>query len=313
MSVHTIPAQFAYKAEAVDLPADLPRSRPISVIGDPDGALDYIAYVPENARKDAPLLVCVHGIKRNPAEQVFRFARHAERMGVILLAPHFTKKRFRRYQTLAPDRRGNLPEVALDHAIDDWIARSNIRPQKLFLFGFSGGAQFIHRYAMLGRRKIDAMAVASPGWFTLPDRDLPYPFGTGPSEKLGTRVMDESCLLETPTLVLVGERDTARNPTLNTNPIIERTQGLNRVERASTWNESVRALRAARMKSVACELRVIERATHSFSRMMKRQKMGEVIFDWLNQLEGSDRTDGRSNAITTEAWGTKYDYVGINP
>lgn len=287
MSVHSIPAQTKRDAKVLDFARDILRSRPISVIGDSDGAVDYIAYVPKDVRRDAPLLVCVHGIRRNPAEQIFRFASYAERMGVVLLAPHFTRKRFKRYQTLTPDRKGNLPEVALDQSIEDWVRRSNSKPGKLFLFGFSGGAQFVHRYAMLGRRKIDALAVASPGWFTLPDRDLPYPFGTGPSEKLGRRLMDEGRLLETPTLVLVGERDTVRNSTFNTNPIVERTQGLNRVERAGTWHQRVCALRAARMKTKSCDFRIIQSATHSFSRMMKRHKMGEVMFDWLKNLESS--------------------------
>lgn len=289
MSVQPIPALCASKtdtaAHGLAMPESLLRSKPISVVAGEDGALDYIAYVPETARSDAPLLVCVHGIKRNPAEQIFRFAAYAERAGVILLAPHFTRKRFKRYQTLTPDRQGNLPEVAFERSIDNWLERSNTAPGKLYLFGFSGGAQFVHRYVMLGRRKIDAMVVASPGWFTLPDPDLPYPFGTGQSRKLGGRAIDAGWLLNTPTLVLVGERDTARNPTLNTNAVIDRTQGANRVERASNWYNRVSCLQKALMKPDACEFRIVKRATHSFSRMVQRHRMAEVMFDWLRQLE----------------------------
>lgn len=262
----------------------LARSRPLPIIGSGDGVIDYIAYVPENVGSSAPLLVCVHGLRRNPQEQIFRLARYAEDAGVVLLAPHFSKARFKRFQTLAPDTNGVLPEDAFDYAISDWEERSGMKSAKFLMFGFSGGGQFAHRYAMLGRRRIDALAITSAGWYTLPDPDLPFPFGIGASERLGSRRLSPEYLLEMPCLLMVGSRDTARESSLNTDPLIDKTQGLNRVERARCWIDHMEQLACKHGRENPWQFQEIKGARHNFSRLVERHKAGELLFAWLNQF-----------------------------
>ncbi|VAW06122.1 hypothetical protein MNBD_ALPHA04-1432, partial [hydrothermal vent metagenome] len=144
------------------------RSQPQSVVSQDGSCLDYIAYIPTGVGGEAPILVCLHGLRRNPAEQIFRLSSLADRAGCALIAPHFSRSRFRHFQTLAPDKEGNLPEALFDASLDDFARRFRFSGERLFLFGFSGGGQFVHRYAMLGRRKIDRIAIAAPGWYTLP-------------------------------------------------------------------------------------------------------------------------------------------------
>lgn len=272
------------RTESVIGVAPLPRSRPLSIIGSDDGAIDYVAYVPKNAASNAPLLVCVHGLRRNPQEQIFRLAKFAEDSCFVLLAPHFSKQRFKRFQTLTPDASGLRPEDALDQVIVDWAKRSGMVAGRFLMFGFSGGGQFAHRYAMLGKRRIDALAIASAGWYTLPDPDLPYPFGIGASERLGGRKLNPEHLLEMPCLLMVGSRDIARESSLNTDPLIDKTQGLNRVERAKCWMGQMEQLAGKYGRTTPLQFQEIEGARHNFSRLVERHKAGELLFGWLNQF-----------------------------
>lgn len=257
-------------------------SRPVSVIARDAGCLDYLAYLPRSAGPGAPLLVCLHGLKRNPAEQIFQFAPLADRYGIRLLAPLFARKRYHGFQSLVPDKEGCNPEEVFDATIEDFLIRFRVRAERLFLFGFSGGGQFAHRYAMLGRRRIDRMVLVAPGWFTLPDQDLPYPFGIGHSALLGGRRFDPANLFQIPSLLLVGDRDRARDSSLNRDPTIDRTQGRNRVERAERW--SAELARIAREHGVPCnwETARIPGARHNFTKMMEQGALGELAFGWFD-------------------------------
>lgn len=274
---------LASLSKATENKPPLARSRPLSIIGSDEGVIDYVAYVPEKAGPGAPLLVCVHGLRRNPQEQIFRLARYAEDTGIVLLAPHFSKSRFKRFQTLAPDTNGICPEDAFDRVVLDWTERSGLGAKKFLMSGFSGGGQFAHRYAMLGRRKIDALSITSPGWYTLPDPDLPFPFGIGASERLGGRKLNPEHLLEMPSLLMIGSRDTAREASLNTDPLIDKTQGLNRVERARCFIDHMEQLACKHGRADPWQFREIKGARHNFSRLVEKHKAGEMLFNWLSQ------------------------------
>ena len=257
------------------------RGRPVSIMSSDGACLDYVAYVPENAGPDSPLLVCLHGLKRNPAEQIFRFAPYADRNNVVLLAPLFSRGRFKRFQTLDPNESGELAEDLFDATIADIMDRYNLANSRLWLFGFSGGGQFAHRYAMLGRHRLDRLAIVAPGWFTIPEPDLPYPFGTGPSGKLNGRILDSGLLLETPSLLVVSSRDTARGVSLNQDPRIDNFQGRTRLARARSWIEHMQLLAHRQDKPCTWDFVTIEGAKHSFSRMIDQYGLADVLFEWL--------------------------------
>lgn len=66
--------------------------------GDPEQW--YFLYVPRNCTVDTPVFVSVHGITRNASDHAILFAPFAERYGVVLVAPLFTRQRYRDYQRL---------------------------------------------------------------------------------------------------------------------------------------------------------------------------------------------------------------------
>jgi pimeloyl-ACP methyl ester carboxylesterase len=127
----------------------------------------------------------------------------------------------------------------------------------LRLFGFSGGGQFAHRYALFYPRRVARQVLGAPGWYTFPDPEHRYPLGlrTAPPEwpKL---TFNPGRFLRIPTLVLVGEHDNRRDRELNRTRQVDVHQGLDRMERAPTTptRATSQSLFSARPSSTSCSI-----------------------------------------------------------
>ena len=222
------------------------------------------AYVPELAPARGPVLVAVHGISRNAREQVETFRPTAMRLGWPLVAPEFGEVDFPDYQRLGRVGRGPRADLALDDLLATLAERFRLEPQRLALFGYSAGGQFVHRYAMAHPERVRAAVVAAPGWFTLPDPRRSYPQGLRVGAELpGVRLAPVE-FLKVPMLVAVGSRDVERDESLRRTPGIDRRQGHTRVERAARFVEAMTT--AARQAGVPGRigLRSLEGAGHGF-------------------------------------------------
>lgn len=198
---------------------------------------ELLAHVP---RSDGPfeVLVAVHGISRN-AEEIFRAFSAVAGERLIVLAPHFDATGFPDYQRLGLRGRGLRADLVLDAALERFEATSGYSMRRFHLFGFSGGAQFAHRYAMHYPHRIASLHVASAGWYTFPDPAEPWPYGLGgrnPAHAVATQLPHFRAV---PKTVYVGGQDTERDPALRTGARIDRQQGRNRVERARNWAAAV--------------------------------------------------------------------------
>ncbi len=256
----------------------LDRAKPISIRAGEVDQLDYFLYVPESVRADSPVVAAIHGLRRSAAQQIFQLKDLAEAHGMILFAPLFARDQFRHFQSLAVNEAGSYPEDAFDVALADCLQRLDLANPGLFLLGFSGGAQFAHRYVMMGSRTVRKIALMAPGWFTMPDPEQPFPFGLGPSDHLGDRKVDLTGALECPTMLLVGKGDTKRTSSLNQDPIIDAHQGLNRLERGENW---IAAMQARQSGTAIEDLQLIKGGGHNFEKMIHRRGMGEHIFNWF--------------------------------
>jgi pimeloyl-ACP methyl ester carboxylesterase len=236
-------------------------------------ALEYFAYCPASAAPEAPLLVAVHGYSRNAAEQVERWAPLCDATGVVLAAPHFDAERFRTYQVLG---------AGADHALDALVAESRRNFSMLLgsvaLAGFSGGGQFVHRYAMAHPKRVASAAVIASGWFTYPGRELEYPFGTRCArQQVGARMRAEA-FLRVPMLVAVGEHDDASDAeNLRHSKRLDAQQGASRLERATRWVKAMHDAAAAANCAPRVRLALVPNAAHSFADCMDNG-LGELVF-----------------------------------
>jgi pimeloyl-ACP methyl ester carboxylesterase len=203
--------------------ATLPRFRPASGAGMPEC---FIA----NARPGQEVLVTVHGISRNAAEIAMRFAAHPAFAQTTIVAPLFTKEGFGQYQQLAARGPGqSAADTALIRLLDDLAPELGEGTARFRLFGFSGGAQMAHRFAMFHPARVTRLCVVSAGWYCLPRSDLAWPYGIGDAEG-GALVGPE--FLDIPTTVIVGNRDTRVDASVRQEALIIEHQGRNRLRRA---------------------------------------------------------------------------------
>lgn len=262
LGIVTHPMNFPYPLSGRELPERVRQRRVVS-----DRSIRYLHYVPAGVPRSDLVLVAVHGISRNAMEHAQAFQSLADRLGCHLIAPQFDRSTFRDFQLLGLSERGRRADHALQSMLADLRRFGLDADARLVLSGYSGGAQFAHRYAMAHPRRIAALLVAAAGWYTLPDESLPYPRGCGVGVHAGI-AFDPLALLRTPVLVLVGDRDDERDAALRCDDWIDRDQGRDRIERARTWVERLAGEARRRDFAPRSEFRLVRGAGHDFSAMV---------------------------------------------
>lgn len=232
-----------------------------------DRSIRYLHYVPPGLPRRDLVLVAVHGLSRNAKEHAQAFQSLADRLGCHLVAPQFDRAAFRDFQLLGLSDRGRRADLALQSMLADLRRFGVDADARLVLSGYSGGAQFAHRYAMAHPQRIAALLVAAAGWYTWPDAGLPYPRGCGIGEHSGV-VFDPLALVRKPVLVLVGDRDHERDAALRCDEWIDRDQGRTRIERARSWVEKLAGEARRRDLTLACEFGLVPGAGHDFGAMV---------------------------------------------
>lgn len=203
------------------------------------------------------VLIAVHGISRNVDEMLRATLPLARKLDMCLLVPNFDKERFPRYQTLGAKPGQPRPDLALNRLLLRVWPEHRLR---LHLFGFSGGAQFCHRYAMFWSDRIATQTLVSAGWYTCPDLSQSYPLGLGKIPKAFPPLIDPVDYTKIPTQVLVGGKDTERQPSLRQTPEIDAMQGYNRKQRAIHWHQQWQK----RYPSSQWRIGVLEDVGHDF-------------------------------------------------
>ncbi len=245
----------------------------------------YFLYVPQRGGANAPVFVTVHGISRNAREHAERFASFAERYGVVLIAPYFSKDRFPDYQRLGRKGKGERADLALDRIVAEVGYLTGAQTGKLFLFGYSGGAQFVHRYALAHPERVAKVVLGAPGWYTFPDPTVKYPKGIAQTKGLPDVTFDPAGFLAIPTCVLVGERDVRQDVALNKSPTIAQQQGSTRLERGEHWVAAMTRAAEVQGLKTSYTFQTLPRSRHSFTQSMVRGGMGKMVFDCLFENE----------------------------
>ncbi|KAK4549453.1 hypothetical protein LTR36_006450 [Oleoguttula mirabilis] len=93
----------------------------------------------------------------------------------------------------------------LDEVSIRWPA---IETSRIFLTGYSGGGQFVHRFAYFHADRLAALSVGAPGAVTKLDPSTPWPLGTGGMEDVfGGDLVNIDALRKVPILAVVGGED----------------------------------------------------------------------------------------------------------
>lgn len=241
----------------------------------------YYLYIPRSAGKRPPLMVSIHGISRNARQHAKLLSSVAELYGVIVLAPLFSKKQFPDYQRLGRLRCGPRADLALDRIVGEVLYLTGADTERLYLFGYSGGGQFAHRYAMAHPERVAGVVIGAAGWYTMPQSENSFPHGVGLCRDLPSLRFDSSRFLRVPMTVIVGDRDTDRDPGLNKSEKIDRLQGRNRIERAYTWAKTMNLVAKSRGMTEHFRVEVLSGVDHSFELGISHGAMQDKIFSYL--------------------------------
>jgi poly(3-hydroxybutyrate) depolymerase len=246
-----------------------------------EAAREYYLCVPHKGAGGAPVFVSVHGVSRNAEDHARYFAPLTERYGVVLIAPCFPAARYPDYQRLSRANRGPRADHALDRMIAEVGQLTGANTDKFYLFGYSGGGQFAHRYTLAHPERVARLAIGAAGWYTMPDPNLPYPAGIRSSPALPEVTFDAARFLAVPTCILVGERDNKRGERLRKGARLDGREGATRIERGLRWAEAMRDAARGLGLEAQFEYRILPGVGHSFSRGMRRAGLGTAVFDFL--------------------------------
>lgn len=221
------------------------------------GTLTATIHVPANIDPSCPPLLALHGISRNAAAISANFAPICLARGQVLIVPEFSSDHWPHFQQIGAVRADRALLELLSNVQDLGFAQTG----KIDLFGYSGGAQLAHRFAMLYPNRIDTLHVAAAGWYCLPDTSLAFPMGLGlglgfglgfgcdvassngtPDRKTIRNQQIASLarvqldvFLKLRFRIYVGDEDDAREPALRQSALLDLAQGKTRRDRARAY------------------------------------------------------------------------------
>ncbi len=208
-------------------------------------ALPVWTYTPDIADTGLPLVIVMHGQRRNASEYRDQWIEAARTHRFAIAAPEFARTDFpaASHYNLGnredAEGRAVAPSLwsfsAIEPLFDAARARLGLTCETYAIYGHSAGAQFVHRYlAFTAAPRVHAAVSANAGWYTRPDFDIAWPFGLGGT---GLGDADLARWLARPMTVLLGSADTAQTGSLNQTPEAM-AQGPHRLARGRSFMEA---------------------------------------------------------------------------
>lgn len=237
------------------------------------------------------MVIAVHGSDRDTAGLLGGFDALGDT--VTLLVPEFPQ--VMGGQDIADDYKflvGNGVNYLdlLDAMRRDATAQLNATPRTTYLFGFSGGAQFVHRYALFRGTSIEGFIAASPGSVTLLRNDIEWWPGLKGADAMG-EMLDIGAMARLRIAFLVGDQD--RNAGLVSRPVgssfgsaFADLAGTSRIERTRALAESFSD------SGLSCEFELISGAGHELAPCAGAA--ADILCRWLD--------NNNASAISTENW-----------
>jgi len=258
----------------------------------------YYVYLPTTFNDKTHLLVAVHGISRRARAQARLFAAYAERNNVAIVAPYFDHELYPDYQRLGRSNRGLRADRHLEAILCDFTRTTGLASYHFSLFGYSGGAQFSHRYAMAYPERVNAMVLGAAGWYTLPDELAKFPYGIQPSRHLPGIHFEPKQFLRIPACVCVGEMDNLPQESLRNSSLLNYSQGVCRISRGQHWVQEMAKAAQTRHYDTDYRFELLPNVGHSFSRAIRLGGLGEQVFNFIfPKTTAPQNRLGRNNSI----------------
>jgi predicted esterase len=178
---------------------------------------DFFLYIPTNAAARGPLqvLVTVHGMGGNGAAFCQALINRAEQDGWIIVSPTYHYRDNFNPVTVRQDDTELIPR--LTQYLDNLPAKTGLPIRdKVLLYGFSRGAQIVHRFAEFYPDRTLAVALFAAGTYTLPvptmkvngtPTTLDLPYGVADLQHYTGTPFDAASFRKVPFFIGVGGAD----------------------------------------------------------------------------------------------------------
>jgi poly(3-hydroxybutyrate) depolymerase len=209
-------------------------------------------WLPEKSRADDPVLIVMHGVKRDAERYRDEWVPHARKYGCVLLAPEFSQAAFpgERYNVGRTSDESGQPLAReaesfsyIEPIFEAMKAATGNRSERYHLYGHSAGAQFVHRFLYFTpEARVERAVAANAGWWTLPEEQVEFPYGLRNSDVDAAAL---TVMLQRRLVVLLGTADSDPNHVYLRRTPEALAQGPHRFARGQFFYESGRRRAAA--------------------------------------------------------------------
>ena len=235
-------------------------------------------FIPDGDVTQMPVLFVLHGASRNGADYRDAWTATAKAYKAIIVAPEFSDNFYpggSSYNLGNVFINGNRPSASTLNPRDQWTfsileplfdeikLRTGNRADTYDIYGHSAGAQFAHRFVMFEPEARAARVIAaSSGWYTVPDREVHFPYGIAESP---VSLISPHDYFSRALILQIGEND--NNPDsagLRHNTELDAQQGTNRYERALYFFRISDRIATGLGSPFAWKLDIVPGAGHDF-------------------------------------------------
>ena len=268
-------SSFSPNPEPV-IPAEISIGSGVFIFSYNNMDIEVFYHVPPSYAASSRVVFALHGGSRDAEGVRNNMIQKSIDYNFILIAPKFSSSNFSLgdgYNLGNVYVDGDNPSTDTLNDENDWSfsiieplfdsvkSSLSIESEKYNLFGFSAGAQFVHRFIQfMPDARFNKVVAGAAGWYTVPNNSIPFPYGYQNSILISTNLND---LLSSGLHIQVGALDNNPNSAgLRHNEYAD-AQGLNRVTRAVHFFESGQNIADSNNYNFNWSLHIIQGAGHN--------------------------------------------------